>query len=171
MWWWCWSCCYGENTAMWCSDDTVCCHFTSFHCCFSVSYTNFSYLLLARLYFFSLLLFRFLSQCYFVAIFTLSHAAAAFGGVCDGSCSDDIICIFNLGLGRYTVALLFPHWFLRVFFFHSSSSLFSFYFFALALRHQIQPHKLYLNLLALLFIAIVKCTTSKFSLCSIRSIW
>lgn len=25
----------------WAVDDTVCCYFTSFHCCFSVSYTNF----------------------------------------------------------------------------------------------------------------------------------
>lgn len=27
--------------------------------------------------------------------------------LCNGSCNDDIICIFNLGLGRYKVALLF----------------------------------------------------------------
>lgn len=87
-------------------DDTVCSYFTRVvHCYFTLSDMNAVWAVLfcssLRQFFTRFLVIRW------------AHCAAASTIECDGSCSDDIICIFNLGLGRYTVALLFPHWFSR----------------------------------------------------------
>lgn len=87
-------------------DDTVCRYFARVvHCYFTLSDMNAVWAVLfcssLRQFFIQFLVIRW------------AHSAAASTIECDGSCSDDIICIFNLGLGRYTVALLFPHWFSR----------------------------------------------------------
>lgn len=94
---------------------------------------------------FLLLLFPF---SFIICSYFYSHSGSCFDDVCNGSCSDDIICIFNLGLGRYTALPFFFHIrFLRVFvflFFHSIQ--FHFDSLALVRCYQIQPfQKLLIN--------------------------